>query len=439
MTSRLAVLLALVAGCSQNSESTAGKEAAGAAGASAVDGKAAGATCADPAACEKGCAGGRLEDCHELAWRKVGARGTAIDVAGAEKLLARACAGKLVKSCGMAAWLEAGRGAELAADRRAGLDRDCRAGDGWSCAALASWALQPASTGGTMRDAGAGASWTELGCTAGHLWSCATLDRLVASVAQAPDEKASTHERRETLRRLADDKRKAACAAGRREGCREGSPEYLVVARRDCAAADHGACAELVSYLKGEERQRAARDACEAGKMTEFCPLARGGCEPIDIASSPHLSLKTLPRLTGTTRGGARFDSAALRPQRRLFLFTASWNQPGTVADLEPLAQALLPLEVQVVAVLSDASWDAVHDLEGARVVTAVLDPPAPGGTIGRYTSRLGITKVPEGFLVDESGAVRRHIVGAGLITDPDLTRQCAVEVLGAPRDGKQP
>jgi len=427
MRAAVVTLLLLVGGCSQAGEPAKGAAPSEAAAASS-------GACADPAGCEKGCQGGRLEDCHELAWRKIGARGTAIDVAGAETVLAKACTGKLVKSCGMAAWLVAGRGEDLAAERRAGLDRDCRAGDGWSCAALASWALRPGPTG-SLRDTGGGATWSELGCKAGHLWSCGTLESILEQAAALPDLDQAGRDRMATLRAMIDQKRATACSAGEREGCREGSPEYLVLARRDCAAADHGACAELVSYIEGEERQRAARDACEVGKLTGYCPYARGGCDAIDIASEPHLALARLPRLKGTRQGGAPFDSAALRPARRLFLFTASWNRPGSIADLEPLAAALVPHQVQVIAVLSDGGWDSLRELEGARTITAVLDPPAPDQNIGRYTSALGISKVPEGFLVDETGAVRRHIVGSLIITDRFDLARCALDVLGAPPD----
>lgn len=477
MRAALVAAIAVAASCSKATETSpvVGGERASAAGA---------AECAGVPECEKGCEGGRLEDCHQLAWFKIGARGTPIDLSGAEKLLARACAGKLVRSCGMAAWIEAGGGGDLAAARRAELDRTCRAGDGWSCAALASWALRPAAPGSRgARDTGGGATWAELGCATGHVWACATLEVVLEQVRPEPDWTPAMRERHAKLKAMIEEKRGAACAAGKREGCREGSREYEAQLRKDCAAGDHGACAELASSSQDAgEAMRAAQDACEHGKLNEACgltcnglrdgalgqpdmaaaracydrvcaagialgcelrdaPMLGGGCRAIDLHDQPHLSLKRLPRLLGSRYGGGTFDSAGLRAKKRVFVFTASWNATGSIADLEQLAAALAPLEVDVVAVLSDASWERIQGLEGARSLTAVLDPPAAGATIGAYTSKIGISKVPEAFLVDQSGAVRRHIVGSAVLTDRLNGRRCVVEVLGAPRDrdGKQP
>jgi len=48
-----------------------------------------------------------------------------------------------------------------------------------------------------------------------------------------------------------------------------------------------------------------------------------------------------------------------------------------------------------------------------ASALVAVLDAPAPEGTIGRYTSALGITKVPEAFVVEpaQRPALRRRVL----------------------------
>jgi hypothetical protein len=445
----------LVVGCSTASESSTPAAAKGA---------------------PSGCDGGKLEDCFDLAWRKIGARGTAIDVAGAEKIAAQACAGKLVKACGMAAWLVAERGEELAPVRRTGLDRDCRAGDGWSCAALTSWALRPASAGGGMRDTGAGATWAELGCGAGHMWCCGTLEMILQQAAALPDLQQTGRERLTALRAMIDEKRAAACAAGKREGCREGTPEYEALVRKDCAAGDHGACAEIADSSQDiAEAMRAAKDACDQGKLMWTCglvcnglrdgalgapdlaaaracfdrtckageklacealaagPMLGGGCRAVDLAHEPHLDLRALPRLTGPEKGGGTFDSAVPAKKARLYVFTASWSMAGGPSDLAPLAAELKPLGVELVAVLSDASWEAVRRLDDAGDLRAVLDPPAPGETIGRYTGALGITKLPEAFVVDASGAVRRHVVGPGLLTSRQNGRRCVEESLKRP------
>jgi hypothetical protein len=462
------VTLVLVVGCSKAGEPSP-----------APAGKKAGPCREDAEGCQAGCEAGRLEDCHELAWRKIGARGTAIDVAGAEKVLAKACAGKLVQSCGMAAWLVAERGEELAADRRAALDRACRARDGWSCAALASWALRPATPDGRgARDMAGGATWAELGCGADHMWSCGTLEWILRQAAGLPDLDAAGRQRMTALRGMVDQKRSAACKVGKREGCGEGTPEYDAQVRKDCAAGDHGACAEIAhSSQDPAEAMRAARDACERGKLTTTCglvcnglrdgvdgapdlaaaracfdrtckagePLAcdalaagemlGGGCRAIDMAQLPHVNLTTLPRLTAPDHAGGTFDSAAAGKKDRLYLFTASWNAAGKLSDLAPLAAELAPAGVELVAVLSDDDWSRVRSqIQPADSLVVVLDTPASGENIGRYTTALGITKVPEALVVDASGAVRRHVVGPGILTSRLNSRRCVEEVLKRPK-----
>ncbi len=431
----------------------------------------------DAAGCQAGCDAGRLEDCHELAWRKIRARGTAIDLAGAEKLLATACAGKLVKSCGMAAWLAADRGEELAADRKSALDRECRAGEGWSCAALASWALHPAAGGRALRDMGGGATWAEIGCGAGHMWSCGTLEAIMRQAAALPDVNEAGRQRMKSLREMIDQKRSAACRAGQREGCPDGSPEYQAQVRKDCAGGDFGACAEIAqSSQDAGEATRTARQACDGGKLQWACglvcnglrdgvagapdlaaaracfdrvckageklacealaagPMLGGGCAAIDIENQPHLALTSLPRLSGPDHAGGTFDSAKADKKNRLYLFTASWNVSGALTDLAPLADELRPLGVELVAVLSDESWEPVRaQIKTADSYTAVLDTPAPGENIGRYTSALGISKVPEALVVDAEGKVLRHVVGPGLLTSRLNSRRCVEESLKRP------
>jgi hypothetical protein len=463
-----AAVLVVVVGCSTASDPAGGKQAI-----------APGPCSVDPAGCQAGCDAGRLEDCHELAWRKIGARGTAIDLAGAEKLLARACAGKLTKSCGMGAWLAAERGEELAAEHKSALDRECRAGEGWSCAALASWALRPASAGARgMRDMASGATWAELGCGAGHVWSCGTLEAILRQAAALPDMNEAGRQRMKTLREMADQKLAAACKAGQREGCREGTPEYQAQVRKDCAGGDFGACGEIGQASEdGAEAMRAARQACERGQLQWTCglvcnglrdgvdgapdlgaaracfervckagetlacealaagPMLGGGCAAIDIEGQPHLKLTSLPRLSAPDQAGGTFDSAKADRKDRLYLFTASWNASGQLGDLGPLAAELKPLGVELVAVLSDEGWEPVRaKLGGAGSFTAVLDAPAPGENIGRYTSALGISKVPEGLVVDAAGVVRRHVVGPGLLTSRLNSRRCVEEALKGPK-----
>ena len=470
MRATVALVIAVV-GCSKAGEPSPAPGAAGGISGSARP-------CAEDAAgCQAGCDAGRLEDCHQLAWRKIGARGTAIDVAGAEKLLARACAGKLMKSCGMGAWLTAERGEELAADRRSALDRECRAGEGWSCAALASWALRPAGGGRGMRDMASGATWTELGCGAGHLWSCGTLESILRQAASLPDMNEAGRQRTKTLREMIDQKRAAACTSGQREGCPEGTPEYEAQVRKDCAGSDFGACAEIAQASQDAgEATRAARQACDHGKLQWACglvcnglrdgvagapdlaaaracfdrvckageklacdalasgPMLGGGCAAIDMENQPHLQLTSLPRLSAPDRAGGTFDSARAGKKDRLYLFTASWNVSGSLADLAPLAAELAPLGVELVAVLSDQSWDPVRArLDKPDSYVAVLDTPAAGEDIGRYTSALGITKVPEALVVDAAGTVRRHVVGPGLLTSRLNSRRCVEETLKRP------
>lgn len=465
----MAVVVLLV-GCS-----TAGDPAPSAAG---KERRAPGACAEDAAGCQAGCEAGRLEDCHQLAWRKIEARGTAFDPAGAETLLAKACAGKLVTSCGMAAWLAADRGEELAADRKSALDRECHAGEGWSCAALSSWALRPASPGAHgMRDLAGGGTWAELGCRAGHLWSCGTLEMILRQAAALPEVNQAGQQRMKALREMIDQKRTAACKAGQREGCPEGTPEYEAQVRKDCAADDFGACAELAHASQdGGEAMRAGRQACDRGKLTSACglvcnglrdgvagapdlaaaracfdrvcqageklaceardagPMLGGGCKAIDMDRLPHLSLTALPRLTAPRQDGTTFDSAAAAKKPRLYLFTASWNAAGKLSDLAPLAAELAPTGVELVAVLSDESWDPVgRELDRSSDFVVVLDTPAPGENIGRYTSKLGISKVPEGLVVDAAGKVLRHVVGPGLMTSRLNSRRCLEESLKRP------
>ena len=464
MRAALAMVM-LVVGCSSGGDPAPARKAA------------AGPCKTDAAGCQEGCDAGRLEDCHELAWRKIGARGTALDLAGAEKILARACAGKLVKSCGMGAWLSADRGDELATDRRSALDRECRAGEGWSCAALASWALRPAAGGRGLRDMASGATWAELGCGAGHVWSCGTLEAIVRQAATLPDVNEAGRQRMKTLREMIDQKRAAACKAGQREGCPEGSPEYEAQVRKDCAGGDFGACGEIAQASQdGAEAMRAAKQACERGQLQWTCglvcnglrdgvggapdlaaaracfdrvckageklacealaagPMLGGGCAAIDMENQPHLQLTSLPPLSAPDHAGGTFDSATADKKNRLYLFTASWNVSGKLTDLAPLAAELEPLGVELVAVLSDESWEPVRaQIKSADSFTAVLDRPAPGENLGRYTSALGISKVPEALVVDAAGRVLRHVVGTGLLTSRLNSRRCVEETLKRP------
>ena len=438
--------------------------------------------CGDAADCETRCraAHGKSDDCVELAWRKMGARGTRLDDAGAQRLLAPACAANAAGACGLAAWIEVNHGANLPPARRAVLAQACGRGDGWSCAALVNWALLPApGAGGSRRDVERGARWAETGCRAGHVWCCNVVDSLLDQVPVADRQTARYTE----LTRLVADTLVPACRGGRREACDRDGPRYAALARRDCAAGDHGACAEVVSFTRDPaERARLADDACDQGGLLSSCgmvcdslrdgttgqpdlaaaracyqracsaglspactraddPLLGGGCPVIDESDQPHLSLQSLPRLELARPDGAAFDSRAAHHRRaRLYVFTATWYPRVPLASLAALARKLSagPGATEVVAVLSNDHWDDLSPddrtaLTGVPGLVVTLDPPGKGAveTTGPATRGLGISKIPEALLVDARGRVRRHLVGDGLFRDPLNTRRCIDTTLG--------
>lgn len=439
--------------------------------------------CTDAASCERGCEAGRATDCHKLAERKLRGRGTAMDPAGAERLLERACAAKLRGACADLAYLQLGAGRAPAVERAmlvdaCPLEGQVEAVEPRACAAAALWLWREPD-----RDVTQVADLSKRGCEAGDLIACSILEELLRLASSGADkEQAGLRQ----LLALIEDTRTAACKSGRWEACGVGADQHLAAVRRACTTEDdYAACAELASVSADPAaRARALRRACDDGRVPSACdlrgdelrdgmedepspeaarrayqiacaggvgssciklkdPQLGAGCAAIDMPQVRNPTPARLGRLRGERWGGGRFDSNRDR-QPRLYLFTASWNHGMRIPDAIFIQQALGG-RAQVVVVLSDADWTTLRDedLEALRAKKAedpvvVLDPPRGDEAVGPRTRALGIEKVTEAMLVDRSGRVILHLAGMQVGKDRRNTVLCIDSAL-KPAGNEQP
>lgn len=305
MRRALVLVCLLVASCGPAGRGE-GAAAAGSAPAGAIAAPAADEPgCTDATSCERGCEAGRAGDCLELADRKLRARGTAMDPAGAGRLLERACAAREPGACGRLARLQ------LAAHRTPTVQREelkgaCApaAGEGGArgagavdpeaCAAAALWLLLD-----PERDLAEVLTLSDRGCRAGGLVACSILEELLRQASPGAICAAEgiepprcreeleargrwsreEQERLRALRAMIEGTRERACRAGQWEACAPFSDEYLSAVRRACETADdHGACAELAHASSDPAaRAQALRRACDRGRVPSACELRGDG------------------------------------------------------------------------------------------------------------------------------------------------------------------
>lgn len=94
--------------------------------------------------------------------------------------------------------------------------------------------------------------------------------------------------------------------------------------------------------------------------------------------------------------------------------FWASWCETcrAEQPSLEALASDVDPDDVVVLSIASDGDWEKVRQkLPNGSNALVLIDPPAEEGGIGPIGQAYGVEKVPESFLIDRDGIVRRYLV----------------------------
>jgi thiol-disulfide isomerase/thioredoxin len=94
--------------------------------------------------------------------------------------------------------------------------------------------------------------------------------------------------------------------------------------------------------------------------------------------------------------------------------FWASWCGvcKSEKPSLKRLQRDLGGDDFTVLALASDKNWDAVKkSLPKGTPFKVLLDPPPDDGNLGAVARAFGITAVPESFLIDKRGVVRRYFI----------------------------
>lgn len=121
---------------------------------------------------------------------------------------------------------------------------------------------------------------------------------------------------------------------------------------------------------------------------------------------------RTAPPLSGPTVSGGTADLSRERGRVVVVTIWASWCAPCR-SELPVLAKAYHRYRPSGVAFLGIATRD---DRSGARAMldrTGLSDVPSILDTDGSIAIDWGATGVPETFVVDRSGRIRAHRVGA--------------------------
>jgi cytochrome c biogenesis protein CcmG, thiol:disulfide interchange protein DsbE len=120
------------------------------------------------------------------------------------------------------------------------------------------------------------------------------------------------------------------------------------------------------------------------------------------------------PDFTAQDHTGKMVKLSDFRGKVVVLRFWASWCETcrAEQPSLEALAGDVDPDDVEVLSVASDGDWEKVRKkLPGGSNTHVLIDPPAEEGGIGPIGQAYGVEKVPESFLIDRDGIVRRYLV----------------------------
>jgi peroxiredoxin len=94
--------------------------------------------------------------------------------------------------------------------------------------------------------------------------------------------------------------------------------------------------------------------------------------------------------------------------------FWATWcnvckaEKPG----LERMSSELQSNDFVVLSLASDPSWDLIREhFPDGSPLNILLDPPLDDDTLGEIAKSFGIKAVPESFVIDREGRIRRYFI----------------------------
>jgi thiol-disulfide isomerase/thioredoxin len=129
------------------------------------------------------------------------------------------------------------------------------------------------------------------------------------------------------------------------------------------------------------------------------------------FASDPVALAETAPSITGTRADGSQVTLGWPAPHARLVHFWGTWCPPciEELPSLLAFARAMRPLGVEVVAIAVDDTWTDIAAFFGA----APIPPEVVVETDRAAHQRLGVSTLPDTYLVDRSGRVLERYHGA--------------------------
>lgn len=151
------------------------------------------------------------------------------------------------------------------------------------------------------------------------------------------------------------------------------------------------------------------------GMLAAFA-LYRAGSDPVSIgALAPDFELKN--------RKG---ESVRLSDYRGKFVFLnfwATWCEPcvDEMPDMMMLNERFKDRNFQMLAVSVDTNWKAIEGFYSQyNLNLPTLLDPAQAVSRGRYKT----TGFPETFLIDQTGRIRRRVIGPESWADPRVVAQ---------------
>jgi len=146
----------------------------------------------------------------------------------------------------------------------------------------------------------------------------------------------------------------------------------------------------------------------------------------VAIASAGDLSAQlaegVAPDFEVTLHDGKKLRLSDLQGKVVFVNFWATWCEPcrKEIPDLEKLTKEMEGLPFAILAVSSDESFDDIKRLFGERDSRMIIGLD-PGGQA--IASRYGTEKLPETYVVDQSGRLRLRFINAQPWTDERIHR----------------